>query len=111
MHNVFPRYSIGHFINAPLSWTEFEIIRFEEMAEPAVEDPHTHAFYEILWVDAGQSNQAIDHREYQVRPQSLFFISPGQLHFFAEWEHLQGGSVLFTESFFRLNPRQPDPLF
>jgi AraC family transcriptional regulator, transcriptional activator of pobA len=111
MHPSFPVYSIGHFINQPDNPTPFEITLFGQMEEPDVEDPHKHGFYEVIWIDAGQSRQIIDYADYCLLPQSLFFISPGQLHFFVEWEHLEGGSVLFTEDFFLLNQQNQDKLF
>lgn len=111
MHRQFPVYSIGHFINQPASRTEFELLRFETMAEPEVDDLHRHTFYEIIWVDAGQSRQTIDYQDYQLSPGSLFFISPGQLHYFEEWTPLTGGSILFTEAFFLLNQQHKDKLF
>ena len=73
---IFPEYTIGDFINEPGNPTQFEITRFETMAEPEVEDIHKHTFYEILWVDAGTSVQHIDYKEYDLREGSLFLISP-----------------------------------
>ncbi len=86
-------------------------MRFERMDEPDVDDLHRHTFCEIIWVDAGRSRQTIDYQEYQLAPESLFFISPGQLHYFEEWEPLRGGSILFTEDFFLLNQQNADNLF
>ena len=111
MPDPFPLYRIGHFLNQPDNPTGFEVTRFEQMQEPEVEDPHRHAFYEILWTDGGLSRQAIDGVEYEVRGGTLFFISPGQLHFFEEYEQLRGGSVLFTEEFFLLGQADRDRLF
>lgn len=111
MPDPFPLYRIGHFLNQPDNPTEFEVLRFEHMAEPEVEDPHRHTFYEVLWTDAGTSRQAIDGVAYELTPRSLFFISPGQLHYFEEYEHLRGGSVLFTEDFFLLGSADKNRLF
>ncbi|MEO8235556.1 MAG: AraC family transcriptional regulator [Flavobacterium sp.] len=111
MQKIFPFYSIGHFINQHTNPTEFEIMRFEEMEEPNVDDIHKHTFYEILWTEKGISKQTIDYTEYEVLPNSLFFISPNQVHQFEEWKPLKGGTILFTEDFFLLNQNNKDQLF
>ncbi len=111
MKDLFPFYSIGNFINEPSSHTEFEIMQFDKMEEPNVDDIHKHTFYEILWTEKGISKQTIDYKEYEVLPNSLFFISPNQVHQFEEWKPLKGGTILFTEDFFLLNHNNKDKLF
>lgn len=111
MKDLFPKYTIGHFINQPFNPTEFEITRFEQMEEPEVDDIHKHTFYEILWTEQGISKQTIDYKEYKVTPNSLFFISPNQVHQFEEWKTLKGGTILFTEDFFLVQHNNKDRLF
>lgn len=111
MKEFFTHYNIGHFINQPTNQTDFEIMRFDEMDEPDVEDIHKHTFYEILWTEKGISKQTIDYQEYEVLPNSLFFISPNQVHQFEEWKPLTGGTILFTEDFFLLNHESKNRLF
>lgn len=111
MKKNFTQYNIGHFINQPTNRTEFEIMRFDEMDEPEVDDIHKHTFYEILWTEKGISKQTIDYKEYEVLPNSLFFISPNQVHQFEEWKPLKGGTILFTEDFFLLNHNNKEKLF
>jgi AraC-like DNA-binding protein len=111
MKDIFKHYTIGHFINQPDNSTEFEILRFERMEEPNVDDFHKHSFYEILWTEKGKSKQIIDYNGYEVKPNSLFFISPNQVHYFEEWKPLAGGTILFTEDFFLLNRSNKDTLF
>ena len=111
MPDLFPSYHIGHFLNQPDQPQGFAITRFGTMAEPNVADPHRHTFYEVIWTEAGRSRQRINYREYTIEPGSLFFISPGQLHFFEEYEHLRGGSILFTEAFFLLGTADKNWLF
>jgi AraC family transcriptional regulator, transcriptional activator of pobA len=108
---TFKNYSIGHFINQPTNPTQFEVLLFGSMDEPNVDDFHKHTFYEILWIEAGISKQTIDYKEYTVRPNSLFFISPNQVHHFEEWKPLTGGTILFTEEFFLLNQNNKSKLF
>ncbi|SMG53674.1 AraC family transcriptional regulator [Arenibacter troitsensis] len=111
MKDVFKHYHIGHFINQPTNPTEFEVLRFDKMVEPNVDDFHKHSFYEILWTEKGKSRQIIDYNEYEVKPNSLFFISPNQVHRFEEWKPLSGGTILFTEDFYLLNRTNKDALF
>lgn len=111
MKEIFPFYSIDHFINQVGSVTEFEIARFDDMEEPDVDEIHKHSFYEIIWIEKGKSRQTIDDREYQVLPESLFFISPGQIHQFEEWRGIGGGSIMFTEEFFLLDHYNKEKLF
>jgi AraC-like DNA-binding protein len=111
MKNIFPFYGIGHFINQPNNRTEFEVLRFEKMEESDVNDFHKHSFYEILWTEKGKSKQIIDYNEYEVKPNSLFFISPNQVHYFEEWKPLTGGTILFTEDFYLINRTNKDTLF
>jgi len=111
MKELFPFYSIGHFINEPANPTEFEITRFDEMKEPEVAEIHKHRFYEIIWIETRKGRQMIDHREYVMSPGSLFFIAPGQVHRFEEWEQTVGGSIMFTEDFFLLDLQDRQKLF
>lgn len=111
MKEIFKRYNIGHFINEPNNPTEFAMTRFDEMEEPDVDEIHKHSFYEILWTEKGKSRQSIDYNEYEVSPNTLFFISPNQVHRFEEWKPLTGGTILFTEDYFLLSHTSKDRLF
>ncbi len=111
MKSIFPFYTIGHFINQPTNATAFELLRFDDMEDPNVDDFHKHNFYEILWTEKGMSKQIIDYKSYEVKPNSLFFISPNQVHHFEEWKPLTGGTILFTEDFYLINRTSKDTLF
>ena len=111
MKELFPIYSIGNFINQPTNPTGFEITRFGEMEDPDIDDPHKHTFYEITWIDQGGGSQVIDYTAYKNMDGSLFFVSPGQLHHFEDWQPLTGGSVFFTEQFFSFNQQAQSQLF
>lgn len=71
--------------------------------------PNRHTFYEILWATGGQGAHYIDFVEYEVQPNTLFFISPGQVHFWDLHEPLEGIFVMFEPEFFHLH--HPDPEF
>ncbi|MDO4461828.1 MAG: helix-turn-helix transcriptional regulator [Bacteroidia bacterium] len=44
--------------------------------------PHVHAFYEILWFQNGNGHHTVDFVDYEVTPNTIFFLSPGQIHHF-----------------------------
>lgn len=44
--------------------------------------PHVHSFYEILWFQEGTGHHTVDFMDYEVRPGTVFFLSPGQVHNF-----------------------------
>lgn len=111
MKDLFKHYHIGHFINQPNNPADFAILRFDEMEEPDVDEIHKHTFYEILWTENGKSRQTIDYNQYEVLPNSLFFISRNQVHQFEEWKPLTGGTILFTGDFFLFNHNNKNKLF
>lgn len=93
--------SISDLINKNSRKVEFHLARFEEMSEPEnISFPHKHNFYEIFWLTKGNSTQIIDYQSYQISENTLFFISPGQLHLFEDWRGVEGFVILFTEDFF-----------
>lgn len=60
---------------------------------------HTHSFYTIIWFLRGQGYHYVDFDRYEVADDTLFFISPGQMHTF-DAQHAQQGYVLeFSEEF------------
>ena len=98
---MFKTISIADLINQPHKQVDFLVDKFEDMVEPEnIEFPHKHNFYEILWITKGNSNQNIDYKNYTISEDTLFFISPSQLHLFEKWENIEGFVVLFTEQFF-----------
>ena len=44
--------------------------------------PHVHLFYEIIWFKEAGGYHTIDLQEYPVKANTLFFLSPGQVHHF-----------------------------
>lgn len=102
MKKKIPSYNISDLLNQK-DWVDFEIKTFNKMEEPEIEDQHKHNFYEILWIESGETSQSINFKEYKVEAYSLFFISPNQVHQFNDWNHLKGGNILFTEDFFLID--------
>lgn len=71
-----------------------EIVRMPEFfsSKPEIETSlaHVHPFYEIVWFSKGAGTHTVDFADYPVADNTLFFISPGQVHSFDGNRHCQG---------------------
>lgn len=80
-----------------------EIKPFAKMGSLALASfPHGRTFYEILHVTGGRGTHVVDFESHPIRPPALWFISPGQVHFWNTTQPLQGRALLFTEEFLRV---------
>ena len=66
--------------------------------------PHRHQFYEIIHVTAGEGNHYIDFESHQLQRDSLYFISPGQVHFHDFHFAVKGHLIIFKSDFLILPP-------
>jgi len=44
--------------------------------------PHVHSFYEIIWFKEGNGRHIVDFIEYEIKPNTIIFLAPGQIHHF-----------------------------
>lgn len=63
--------------------------------------PHVHSFYEILWFKEGAGVHTIDFHKYEVKANSIFFLSPGQIHNFDKGTGYKGYSLKMCTDFMR----------
>ena len=61
--------------------------------------PHVHTFYEILWFQEGAGLHFVDFQEYPVRPGSIFFLTPGQVHHFDGSDAYKGVAIKLCTDF------------
>ena len=66
---------------------------FEEKKGVEADYAHVHNFYEIVWFKTGGGMHYVDFNEYPVQPNTIFFISPGQVHTF-DGKHDHKGYVM-----------------
>jgi AraC family transcriptional regulator, transcriptional activator of pobA len=87
-------------VPVPMGLSPFAVGTFEEMgAWSRAAFPHRHVFYEILYVSAGSGTHTVDFRSSPIRPDTMYFIAPGQVHHWDFEVQVQGTLVLFTEEF------------
>ena len=85
----------------------FDLNAIENMGPLTVADyPHRHSFYEILYVTGGKGSHIIDFISFPIHPPQLYFISPGQVHFWDTKGEITGKLILFTDDFLRVAPEK-----
>ena len=85
----------------------FSITSFSKMGSLSrTPIPHRHAFYEIIYIKQGEGNHIIDFEAYPIKPESLYFFSPDQIHFWQVAKSLEGSSIKFNENFLLLPPSE-----
>ncbi|MEM7117819.1 MAG: helix-turn-helix transcriptional regulator [Chloroflexota bacterium] len=79
----------------------FEIKRIEALPKIAMRPiPHRHTFYVLFWVTAGSGTHYLDFVGDEIRPNSLHFVGPGQVHYWDVKEALAGYALLFESALF-----------
>jgi len=73
--------------------------------------PHVHTFYEIIWFREGEGTHFVDFQEYPVEKNTLFFLSPGQVHCFDDCLKYKGVLIKFCTDFLKDEGVDDDELF
>lgn len=68
-----------------------------------IHKPHKHNFFLTVLFTQGNGIHEIDFVKYDVKPGSLFFLNPGQMHHWELSEDIQGYVFFHTQSLFDLN--------
>ena len=74
---------------------ESHVVRF-----PHVNAPHAHSFYLLLYVADGTGTHTVDLVTYELRPGSVFFLAPGQVHHWQLGPATRGFVVFFDAEFY-----------
>ena len=62
-------------------------------------DPDRHAFYALFWFESGRGTHHIDFEPYPLRPNTLFLLRPGRVHFFDIQTPVSGYALFFPDEF------------
>lgn len=99
-----PSYKIAQIKNAAIE-KDFEFYRFEYFVSDIdhLKHPHRHDHFAIFFVTRGAGHHIVDFQDYELKPQRLFLIAPGQVHAWISFEGVRGFVILFTKEFFSLS--------
>lgn len=65
-----------------------------------IREPHKHNFYVILFITQGTGTHTIDFKTYEVKPNIVFFMIPGQVHSWELSDDADGLIILFMPEFY-----------
>ncbi|CAG9166351.1 MULTISPECIES: helix-turn-helix domain-containing protein [Cupriavidus] len=106
MHGVtccqLPVFRIANFeYGSEIKSTDFHMAPLQKLMS-TLPYPHRHDFFHIVWVERGSGHHIIDSVKYDVRPHTMFFMSPGQIHDFELSDDTTGYTINFSAEFFAL---------
>ncbi|ADV43008.1 AraC family transcriptional regulator [Bacteroides helcogenes] len=97
--NIFTKYDLEEGTPDEVQFEIMEMPQFFHENGDAPKQAHIHSFYQIIWFQHGTGVHYVDFKEYPITDNTLFFISPGQIHYFDENNDAKGVIIHFNESF------------
>ncbi len=82
---------------------DIEALQVERKGEGIMVKAHRHDYYHILFVTKGKGEHSIDFKNYKIEANSMFFVSPGQVHSMNIDKDVEGFVISFTSDFYLLN--------
>ena len=98
-----PVYSLHNFTKSESVSQLFQIEVFDANRHFSVQYPHRHDFFEVLYLSKGSGFHIIDENKYEIKPHSMFFMSPGQAHKIEFSSDIEGFIFIFTAEFYLIN--------
>ena len=65
--------------------------------------PHSHSYYQIIWFLEDGGSHEVDFKSFDIKKNTILFISKDQIHAFGDKLDVQGWLIHFNESFFMHN--------
>jgi AraC family transcriptional regulator, transcriptional activator of pobA len=83
----------------------FYIKTFQEhkVEHPFVMDAHSHNFYLLMLFTKGSGSHTIDFTKYNVRPGSVFFMAPAEVHSWNLSDDTDGFVIFFNSEFYMMD--------
>jgi AraC-like DNA-binding protein len=107
MHSVenLPNFEVSEFGGDGAAFV-FDLARLDGRSDIPRPFLHRHSYYHMLWMTNALGQHTLDFETFEVRPNSVFFISPGQVHTWTSSVPPVGYVLNFsTEFFLQMYPR------
>lgn len=99
MKDVFTQYDLDVSASTEIQFEIMELTQLFAESGSHPFEPHIHSFYQIIWFRKGNGKHYVDFKAYPITDNTLFFISPGQIHYFEKDAEREGTIIHFNESF------------
>jgi len=99
MKEVYPTFEIEGLSTCNSINEVFTIDRFLDQ-NPGTTKVHRHSFYHVTYFVKGYGENLIDFKTYDVAPEKIFFMRPGQVHSWRLAENTEGYVINFSTTFF-----------
>ena len=63
-------------------------------------------FYYVTWIETGSGYYTLDFKDYEVRPQTIYFLLPGQVHAWRLNDDFKGLSLIFKPEYLVMGQSQ-----
>lgn len=103
--NKLPVLTIKNFRTSQSAQPDFYIRTFQQhkAEHPFVMEPHSHDFYLVMIVTKGGGTHTIDLKKYDVKPGSVFFMSPSEVHSWKLESDTDGYILFFNTQFYLMD--------
>jgi len=84
----------------------FRIQRIEDIyteRNGEADEPHRHDYFTVILIKEASGKHIIDFKEYDLQPNQVYFVSPGQIHQVIEEKKSFGYVILFSPGFLAEN--------
>ena len=100
--NKLPVLTIKNFRASQNTQPDFYIKTFQQhkAEHPFVMEPHSHDFYLLMIVTKGSGTHTIELNKYDVKPGSVFFMSPSEVHSWKLDRSTDGYILFFNRQFY-----------
>lgn len=97
MRKDIPKYEFNNAQNIEFELTSISDILKKSKSELTI--PHRQNFYGLFFFTNSNGKYYVDFKEYNIKKDTLFFISNEQVHYFKDIDKTEGKIILFTNSF------------
>jgi AraC family transcriptional activator of pobA len=103
----YPIYSIQRF-NCNEINSDFYINTFKNhlIDHSFVEEPHRHNSYVLVFFTKGSGKHDVDFDTFNIKPGSMFFLQPGQIHHWNLSDDIDGFVAFYSQEMYNLYFRQ-----